>query len=84
MAEFTPTINIQNEVLDFLLSSPSPEQIIAFHPSEQAQSRLSILLEANRNGTLTESERAELDEASHLNHLFIRLKARAHAALKQV
>ena len=83
MSEFASTFNIQDEILDFLLSTPSPEQIIEFHASEEAQHRLRHLLDSNRNGTLTDSERAELDEAMHLNHLFIRLKAKAHLALKE-
>jgi hypothetical protein len=68
---------IRDEVLDFLVSTPTPEQVLAFQASEQAQERMSALLEANRNGTLTQEGRAELDEASELNHLVILLKARA-------
>jgi hypothetical protein len=79
MAEITRTA--QDEVLDFLLSAPTPEQIVAFQASETAQARLRYLLEANRNGTLTDSERLELDEASNLNHFIILLKARAFKLL---
>jgi len=35
-------------------------------------------LDANRNGTLTDGERAELDEATHINHFMMLLKAKAH------
>jgi hypothetical protein len=31
------SVSIQDEVLDFLLSSPTPKQIIAFHASDTAQ-----------------------------------------------
>jgi hypothetical protein len=81
MAEMTRTI--QDEVLDFLLSAPGPEQIIAFHASETSQARLRSLLDANRNASLTDSERAELDEATHLNHMMILLKARAFKVLDE-
>lgn len=79
MASVTST-SIQEEVLTFLLSSPTPQQIIAFRASEAAQERLRDLLEANRQGTLSDAERAELDEASQMNHFVMRLKAKAHQA----
>jgi hypothetical protein len=81
MSETTPTANIQAEVLDFLLTSPSPQEILDFHASSQAQERLRHLLKANRLGTLTSEERAELQEASNLNHFIMLLKARANLKL---
>ena len=77
MTDFAPSTSIQEEVLTFLLSSPTPQQIIDFHASEAAQERLRYLLDANRQGILSDEERAELDEASHINHFIILLKARA-------
>ena len=74
--------SIQDEVLTFLLSSPTSQQIIAFHASDAAQERLHVLLEGNREGTLTDAERAELDEASQLNHFMMRLKAKAHQSMQ--
>ena len=82
MAELIPDQTIQDEVLSFLLSAPTPQEIIEFHASQAAQERLRTLLEANREGTLSEAERAELEEASQMNHFMIRLKAKAHQALK--
>lgn len=77
MTESAVQTSIQEEVLTFLLASPSPQQIIAFHASTGAQERLRYLLDANRQGILTDEERAELDEASLMNHFVIRLKAKA-------
>ena len=82
MTDFAPSANIQDEVLSFLLSAPTPEDVIAFHASETAQMRLRYLLDANRNGTLSDMERAELDEASQIDHLMILLKAKALKALQ--
>ena len=65
------------EVYDFLLSAPSPEAVIAFHPSEETQARARYLLEANRNGTLSADEQAELDEFSNVEHFVRMLKIRA-------
>jgi hypothetical protein len=56
--------------------------VIAFRASDVAQDRLRYLLDANRNGTLNPEERAELDEASQLNHFIMLLKAKAHQVLR--
>ena len=82
MTDFAPPANIQDEVFGFLLSSPTPQQIIAFHASEAAQQRLRYLLDANRDGILSAAERAELEEASQINHFVTRLKAKAHQTLQ--
>jgi hypothetical protein len=76
------TRSIQDEVLSFLLSAPTPNQIIAFHASEDAQHRLRSLLDANHIGNLAAEERAELEEASQINHFFVLLKAKAYQALQ--
>lgn len=81
MTDQTSALTIQDEVLTFLLSAPTPQQIIAFHASDTAQLRLRELLDANRNGTLSPSEEAELEEASQLNHFVILLKAKARQVL---
>ncbi len=74
--------SITDEILDFLVSAPAPEQIIAFHASGQAQEQLRMLLDRNRNGTLTEREKAELNEMSQVDHFFTLIKARAMKVLK--
>nr|AUN37646.1 hypothetical protein [uncultured bacterium] len=70
-----------DEVYDFLLSAPSPEAVIAFHPSEQTQARVRYLLDANRNGVLSATEQAELDEFSSVEHFVRMLKIRAQKKL---
>jgi hypothetical protein len=82
MTDYAPSASVQEEVLTFLLSAPTPQQIIDFHASDTAQERLRYLLEANRQGTLSPAERAELDEASQINHFVMRLKAKAHETLQ--
>ena len=68
------------EVIDFLMTRPTPQQIIAFKVSPEAQDRLSSLLDKNREGALTASEVAELDVYEQLEHLMILMKARAISA----
>lgn len=78
MTDFAPAMSIRDEVMAFLLTSPTPQQIIEFRASEVAQERLRYLLDANRNGTLTADEEAELEDASNVNHFMMSLKAKAH------
>lgn len=44
------------EILDFIVSAPSPEEIIAFKPSEQMEARLADLMAK----MITDEEQAEL------------------------
>jgi hypothetical protein len=75
--EPTPT----EEVLDFLLSKPSPEAVLALRPSPTAQERLRYLLDGSRNSSLNDAERAELDSYLQLEQFVRRLKIRAREKL---
>ncbi len=44
---------IYAEVYEFLLSSPTAEQVVVFKPSEAIEERARVLLEANRQQQLT-------------------------------
>lgn len=70
-----------NEILDFLASTPTPEKIIAFRPSDQLEQRLSYLLEQNSGDALTAEEQRELDEFLRMNHFMNMLKIRARQKL---
>lgn len=76
----TPT----DEVMDFLLSAPTPQQVLALRPSDTAQERLRYLLDGNRNGVLNDMERAELESYLQLEHFVRRLKIRAQEKLAEV
>jgi predicted transcriptional regulator len=65
------------EMMDFLASSPSPQQIIDFKISDETQDRLAELLDKNREEGLTPGESTELDVYELVQHSMIRLKARA-------
>jgi hypothetical protein len=71
-----------DEVDEFLLSSPSLEQIINFRPSEQAQARARHLLDRNREGDMSADEQAELDSFQDLENFLRRLKIKALVKLK--
>ncbi|MEQ9667350.1 hypothetical protein [Coleofasciculus sp. G2-EDA-02] len=66
------------EVLDFLITRPTPQEITTFKVSAEAQERLHTLLDKNREGTLTAAEATELDLYEQLEHLMILLKAKAY------
>lgn len=83
MTDFAPSTGIQDEVMTFLLSSPTPQEIIEFRASDAAQHRLRYLLDANRNGILTPEEADELEVASNVNHFMMRLKAKAHLKVSE-
>lgn len=72
---------MEDEIYDFLTSSPTLEQIIDFHISEPAQLRTRYLLEVNREGVLTPEENTELDDIETLEHFMIMLKIRARMKL---
>ena len=64
-------------ILTFLAGAPSAEEIAAFAPPPEAQQSLQALLDAERAGTHTSIERAELDELERIEHLVILLKSGA-------
>jgi hypothetical protein len=77
------TSTVLDEVLEFLVSTPTPQQIIEFRPSDELQTRVRDLLDRNSSGTLTAEEQVELDEFSRMNHLMSMLKIRARKKLGQ-
>lgn len=68
---------IYEEIYLFLLSAPTPEQIINFYASDPVQERLEQLLDASRENRLSPQDRIELDEFERMNHFIINLKAYA-------
>ncbi len=73
-----------DEVIGFLASTPTPEQLIAFQPSDALSQRSHYLSERNRQDQLTAEERVELDEFRRVNHLINMLKIRARQRLAKM
>ena len=65
-----------DEIVDFLATAPSVEDILAFQPSEILKQRSHYLMEQNRHEKLTDDERAELDDFINMNHFVNMLKIR--------
>ena len=70
-----------DEFVEFMLDSPSLEQITQFRLSDAMEQKINDLLDANRNRTLSAEERAELDEYIRLEHLMRKMKIRAFEKL---
>lgn len=71
-----------DEVLDFLASSPTAEQIVNYHSPVALQQRLSELLQKNRNVRLADAEEEELQEFLRMNRFMSRLKLKARLRLE--
>ncbi|MEB3281384.1 MAG: hypothetical protein VKK42_20915 [Lyngbya sp.] len=80
LLNLTPPSTYQ-EILDFLISRPTSEEIINFKVSNPSQTRLQTLLQKNRDGILTATEKSELDLYQQLDTLMGLLKVRAYVAL---
>ena len=51
------------EIARFLANHPTPEQIVAFHPSPEVAERAYELIRAERDDALTEEERSSQEDA---------------------
>jgi hypothetical protein len=77
----TEETEAEREVARFLASQPSPEAIIAFHPSPAVAARLSALIVAEHEGPLDAVERRELDTYLAIEHLLRLVKIEARRRL---
>lgn len=65
------------EFVDFIVTGMSPQQILAFRPSQETRERVRYVLNAEKTGTLTKEEKVELDEFEQFEHVMRMAKARA-------
>ena len=80
----TPNLSpIYEELLDYLVEKATPEEILNFSVSEAAQRRATELSERNNAGTLSSSERQELEQMMELDRFVSVLKAKAILALSK-
>lgn len=71
------TVKVYEEVIDFIAAGTTPQNVIAFRPSEAAQVRVTDLLSREKEGALSPEEKSELDHYLQLEHLMRLAKARA-------
>ncbi len=73
--------SLTEEIINFLASRPTTEQIIDFKVSSSTQQRLDALLEKKSSGKITPAEIVEYNAYRQVNHIFILLKAQTRASL---
>lgn len=79
----TAVSSAEQEVIGFLLRSPSLREIADFQLSPEANDRIDALLDANRAGTMTVADRDEMERYLHFEHFMRMFKIQAHAQLAQ-
>jgi hypothetical protein len=70
------------ELARFLAHHPTPEQIVAFHPSSGVAERAYELIQTERDGVLTEDERQELESYVVIEYLMELVKLEAQRQLR--
>jgi hypothetical protein len=65
------------ELLEYLAEKATPEEILAFRPSEHAQERAIELLESSSERMLSLEENIELEQMRYFDGLVSMLKAKA-------
>jgi hypothetical protein len=78
-----PVRTIFGEITDFLATSPTPEEIIAYRLPDDLQNRAHQLLELNGEGQLTPEERAEMLDFVRVDNMMTLLKAKMKLRLKK-
>jgi len=70
------------EIVDFIATGTTPQDLVVFHPSEAAKERVADLIHREKTTGLTAEETTELNHYLQLEHLMRLAKARARHHLK--
>ncbi len=76
-------IQAATEIAQFLANHPTREQIVAFHPSSEVAERAYELIHTERDDSLTEEERKELESYLVIEYLMELVKLEAQRQLRQ-
>jgi hypothetical protein len=71
------TIPSYLEIIDFIAAGTTPQAVVDYRPSAEAQQRVAELIAREREGGLSPDEKAELDRFMDLEHILRMAKARA-------
>ena len=75
------TSPVYTEIIDFIAGGTTPQEVVDFRPSLEAQQRVAALMERERADDLSREEKAELDHFVELEHILRMAKARARQVL---
>ena len=70
------------EIIDFIAAGTTPQSVIEYRPSEEAQRRVEELIAREKEGQLSSEEKSELDHFMDLEHILRMAKARARQILR--
>lgn len=70
----TAATETASEIIRFLSTNPSPQDVFDYQVSNRSQARLRRLLLLNEAGMVGEMEQLELDELQKIEHIMIMLK----------
>ena len=76
----TEAAKVASELIAFLASNPSEQEVKEVQLSERARQRLKRLMVLNDASALTPEEQQELDELEKLEHSIVMLKMRLTAS----
>jgi len=65
------------EIVDFIAAGTTPQNAVAFRPSETTRNRVAELIAGEKSSGLSVEESKELDNYMQLEHLMRLAKARA-------
>lgn len=77
-----PEKTVSDIVTDFLGTAPRLEAIVAYRIPQEFQERAHELLDKNRDGSLSEAEKYEMEEFRQIDHLMTLVKAKARLQMK--
>jgi hypothetical protein len=69
------------EIIDFIAAGTTPQAIVDYRPSLEAQQRVAGLIAREKEGGLTPEEQSELDHFVDLEHILRMAKGRARQIL---
>lgn len=71
------------EIIDFIAAGTTPEAVVQFRPSPEAEKRVAELIEREQAVGLPPDEQAELEHFMELEHILRMAKARARQILSR-
>ncbi|MBZ5617464.1 MAG: hypothetical protein LAQ69_01835 [Acidobacteriia bacterium] len=69
------------EIIDFIAAGTTPEAVVHFRPSPEAERRVAELINREQAAGLSPDEQAELDHFMELEHILRMAKAKARQIL---
>ena len=76
-------IKAYNEIVDFIASGSTPQTVAQFCASAETKTRVAELIDREKNSSLSDEERTELDHYLEIEHIMRLAKAKARKIVKE-